>query len=78
MRLHKKGGNEHEAPCHHKREPYLEEIYRGGGIGADKDDPIFRTAVRSTGTPHRMAQQDSLPDDTAVREAREHQDQNPQ
>jgi integrase/recombinase XerD len=59
VRLHEKGGKEHEAPCHHKLEAYLDEYITAAGIAADKDGPLFRTTGRATGTPHRMAQQDA-------------------
>jgi site-specific recombinase XerD len=59
VRLHEKGGKEHEAPCHHKLEAYLDEYIRATGIAGDKDRPLFRTTGRGTGTPHRMAQQDA-------------------
>lgn len=59
VRLHEKGGKEHEAPCHHKLEAYLDEHIRAAGIASDKDGPLFRTTGRATGTPHRMAQQDA-------------------
>jgi site-specific recombinase XerC len=59
VRLHEKGGKEHEAPCHHKLEAYLDEYIKAAGIAGDKDGPLFRTTGRATGTPHRMAQQDA-------------------
>jgi integrase/recombinase XerD len=59
VRLHEKGGKEHEAPCIPKLESYLDEYIAAAGIGDDKDGPLFRTTGRSTGTPHRMAQQDA-------------------
>jgi site-specific recombinase XerD len=59
VRLHEKGGKEHEAPCHHKLEAYLDEYIEAAGIAGDTDGPLFRTTGRSTGTPHRMAQQDA-------------------
>ena len=59
VRLHEKGGKEHEAPCIPKLESYLDEYIAAAGIGRDKDGPLFRTTVRSTGTPHRMTQQDA-------------------
>ena len=58
VRLHEKGGKEHEAPCISKLETYLDEYIAAAGI-ADKDGPLFRTTGRSTGTPHRMTQQDA-------------------
>jgi integrase/recombinase XerD len=59
VRLHEKGGKEHEAPCHHKLEAYLDEYIAAAGIAANKDAPLFPTTGRSTGTPHRMTQQDA-------------------
>ena len=43
-----------EAPCIPKLEVFLDEY-----IAADVDGPLFRTTGRTTGTPHRMAQQDA-------------------
>ena len=59
VRLHEKGGKEHEAPCIPKLETYLDEYIAAAGIGKDADGPLFRTTGRSTGTPHRMTQQDA-------------------
>lgn len=59
VRLHEKGGKEHEAPCHHKLEAYLDEYIAAANIACDKDGPLFRTTGRATGTQHRMAQQDA-------------------
>ena len=58
IRLHEKGGKEHEAPCVSKLEAYLDEYIAASGIAEDKDGPLFRTTGRSTGIPHRMTQQD--------------------
>ena len=59
VRLHEKGGKEHEAPCIPKLETYLDEYIAAAGIADDKDGPLFRTTGRSTGTAHRMTQQDA-------------------
>jgi site-specific recombinase XerD len=59
VRLHEKGGKEHEAPCIPKLETYLDEYIAAAGIGGDVDGPLFRTTGRSTGTKHRMTQQDA-------------------
>lgn len=59
VRLHEKGGKEHEAPCVPKLENYLDEYIAAVGIATDKDGPLFRTTGRSTGLPHRMTQQDA-------------------
>ena len=59
VRLHEKGGKEHDAPCVPKLETYLDEYIAAAGIAADVDGPLFRTTGRSTGTAHRMTQQDA-------------------
>ena len=59
VRLHEKGGKEHEAPCVPKLEAYLDEYIAAAGIADDKGGPLFRTTGRSTGTPHRLTQQDA-------------------
>jgi site-specific recombinase XerD len=59
VRLHEKGGKEHEAPCVPKLEAYLDEYIAAAGIAEDADEPLFRTTGRATGTPHRMTQQDA-------------------
>jgi integrase/recombinase XerD len=59
VRLHEKGGKEHEAPCHHKLETYLDEYIAAVGIAGDSDGPLFRTTGRSTGELHRLAQPDA-------------------
>ena len=58
VRLHEKGGKEHEAQCHHKLEAYLDE-YIAAGIAHEKDEPLFRTTGRFTGAPHRITQPDA-------------------
>ncbi|MGH9350637.1 MAG: tyrosine-type recombinase/integrase [Terriglobia bacterium] len=59
VRLHEKNGKEHEAPCHHKLEEYLDEYIAAAGITGDKDAPLFRTTGRFTGISHRMTQPDA-------------------
>jgi|BogFormECP12_OM2_1039638.scaffolds.fasta_scaffold00851_1 site-specific recombinase XerD len=59
VRLHEKGGKEHEAPCIPKLEAYLDEYIAAAGIAGDKDAPLFSTTGRSTGTKHPMTQQDA-------------------
>jgi site-specific recombinase XerD len=58
VRLHEKGGKEHEAPCVPKLEAYLDAYIAAAGIADDKDGPLFRTTGRFTGRAHRMTQQD--------------------
>jgi site-specific recombinase XerD len=59
VRLHEKGGKEHESPCHHKLEIYLDEYIAAGGIAGDSNGPLFRTTGRSTGELHRLTQPDA-------------------
>lgn len=59
IRLHEKGGKEHEAPCHHKLEVFLDEYIAAAGIADDDAGALFRTTGRTTGTPHRMTQPDA-------------------
>jgi integrase/recombinase XerD len=53
VRLHEKGGKEHEMPTHHNLDRYLEEYIAAAGIGKDsKQDrkgPLFRTVKGRTG-----------------------------
>ena len=63
VHLHEKGGKEHEVPCHHNLEKYLDEYIAGGGkvIADDPDGPLFRTAAGKSGLLSRNAmwQQDA-------------------
>jgi site-specific recombinase XerD len=59
VRLHEKGGKEHEVPCHHTLEKYLDEYIAAAGIADDKDGLLFRTTGRKTGLAGRMYQQDA-------------------
>jgi site-specific recombinase XerD len=61
VRLHEKGGKEHEVPCHHNLELYLDEYIAAAGIAGDADGPLFRTAAGKTGalTGNPMWQQDA-------------------
>jgi site-specific recombinase XerD len=43
VRLHEKGGKEHEMPAHHLLEQYLDTYVTAAGIAADKNAPLFRT-----------------------------------
>jgi site-specific recombinase XerD len=58
VRLHEKGGNEHEVPCHHSLELILDEYIAAAGIAGEPDGPLFRTTGRKTGEAHAMWQQD--------------------
>jgi len=59
VRLHEKGGKEHEAPASPSWKPIWRSTSRPAGIAGDKDGPPFRTTERSPGTPHRLTQQDA-------------------
>src|ERR1039457_7246805 len=59
VRLDEKGGKEHELPCHHSLEKYLDEYIAAAGIADDLDGPLFRTTGRKTGKQHAMWQQDA-------------------
>jgi site-specific recombinase XerC len=64
VRLHKKGGKEHEAPCASKLEGYLDAYIAAAEIADDKNRPLFRTTGGFIGT-HDAAGR--LPDDCAAR-----------
>ena len=51
VRLHEKGGKEHELPCHHNLELYLDDYIAAAGIAVDPDGSLFRTTGRKTGEP---------------------------
>jgi integrase/recombinase XerD len=57
VRLHEKGGKEHEVPCHHMLEKYLDEYLAAAEIAGDTEGPLFRTTGRKTGQAHAMWQQ---------------------
>jgi site-specific recombinase XerD len=61
VRLHEKGGKEHEVPCHHNLEQYLDEYIAAAGIAGNPDAPLFQTAAGKTGalTGNAMWQQDA-------------------
>jgi len=44
VRLHEKGGKEHEMPTHHNLDRYLEEYITAAGIVQDRKGPLFRTS----------------------------------
>ena len=61
VRLHEKGGKEHEVPCHHNLEQYLDEYIAAAGLAGDAEGYLFRTAAGKTGEPTQKAlwQQDA-------------------
>jgi integrase/recombinase XerD len=60
VRLHEKGGKEHEMPTPHNLDRYLEEYIRAAGIAEDRKGPIFRTTRGRSGelTGHALLQSD--------------------
>jgi site-specific recombinase XerD len=62
IRLHEKNGKDHEVPCHHNAEAYLDAYLTAAGIGGDPKTPLFRTidGRRGTVTPNRMDRRDAL------------------
>jgi integrase/recombinase XerD len=49
VRLHEKGGKEHEMPTHHNLDRYLEEYIRTAGIAEDRKSALFRTTRGRSG-----------------------------
>jgi hypothetical protein len=62
VRLHEKGGKEHELPCHHNLERYLDEYTAAAGLAGDPDGYLFRTAAGKTRnlTENALWQQDAF------------------
>jgi site-specific recombinase XerD len=50
VRLHEKGANEHELPCHHNLEKYLDEYVAAAGIAGDPEGPL---SAQRTARPER-------------------------
>ena len=50
VRLHEKGGKQHEMPAHHKLEAYIDEYIQQAGFAGDKKGFLFRTAIGKTKT----------------------------
>lgn len=61
IRLHEKGGKEHDVPCHHNLERFLDEYVAAVGIAVDENGPLFRTAAGKSGalTANPLWQQDA-------------------
>jgi integrase len=61
VRLHGKGGKEHDVPCHHRLDQCLHDYIEATGIADDVDGYLFRTARRKTGqlTTNPLFQQDA-------------------
>jgi site-specific recombinase XerD len=59
VRLHEKGGKEHEVPCHHTLERFLDAYIDAAGIAHDTAGPLFRSVGRKTGRGEALWQQDA-------------------
>ena len=61
VRLHEKGGKEHDVPCHHNLDHLLNEYIAAAGIADDAGGYLFQTTVRKSGvlTEKPMHQQDA-------------------
>jgi integrase len=61
VRLHEKGGKEHDVPCHHRLDQCLHDYIEAAGITDDIDGYLFRTARRKIGqlTTNPLFQQDA-------------------
>jgi integrase len=59
VRLHEKGGKEHDVPCHHTLEQYLDEYIAAAAIAGEPEGWLFRTTGRKTGLAGRLYQQDA-------------------
>jgi site-specific recombinase XerD len=59
LRLHEKGGKQHEMPAHHTLEEYIDAYLQATGIPDDEKGPLFRTApgtgAKLTGNHMRTA-----------------------
>ena len=60
VRLHEKGGKEHEMPTHHNLDRYLEEYIAAAGLASDRKGPLFQTTRGRSGqlTGNPMLQPD--------------------
>ena len=63
VRLHEKGGKEHDVPCHHNLERFLDEYLASAALNPDPQQPLFRTVAEkksgATLTLAPMSQQDA-------------------
>jgi hypothetical protein len=53
VRLHEKGGKEHDVPCHHSLDQFLDEYIAAAGIAGDVDGYLFRSAAGRRACSHR-------------------------
>ena len=58
VRLHEKGGKEHDVPCNHSLERLLDDYIEAAGIAGEPNGPLFRSTGRKTGEARALWQQD--------------------
>jgi integrase/recombinase XerD len=49
VRLHEKGGKEHDVPCHHNLDHFLDEYIAAADIAVDATGYLFRTTAPKSG-----------------------------
>jgi len=61
IRLAEKGGKQHDMPCHHLLDQYLQDYREAGGVAEDPKAPLFRSLNRRSGqlTERPLAQADA-------------------
>lgn len=61
LHLREKGGKQHDVPCHHSLERFLDEYIAAAKIGEQTELPLFRTLAGRTGalTAKALSQQDA-------------------
>ena len=70
VRLHEKGGKEHDVPCHHNLDHFLDEYIAAAGIAGDAGGYLFRTTVRKSGAEAaRSAAADEIARQKAIQDA---------
>src|ERR1700734_947269 len=58
VRLHKKGGKQHEMPCNHNLEAYLDAYINAAGLAGDLKGYLFRTVRGRALTTNPLAHAD--------------------
>jgi site-specific recombinase XerD len=58
VRLHEKGGKEHEVPCNHSLERFLDDYLAAASLADEPNGPLFRSTGRRTGEARPLWQQD--------------------
>ena len=48
LRLHEKGGREHEVPCHHKFGEVVGVCFQAAGIEGQRHSPLWRSTCGRT------------------------------